>query len=96
MWEGSEDGLPRLFLNDTEGAFVDITNSSGVGVDSAYWQTFMHDLSADGYPDIFTNEDNLSGGGPGRSHLWINQQNKHLHRWGPTRRASTPTSTRWG
>ena len=49
---------PRLFLNNKDNTFRDVTSGSGIGVQSDMGHT-VADLDADGYPDI------LSGtGGP--------------------------------
>lgn len=60
----------RVLLNDGDGTFTDITDSSGVGFGFPrnYYQHVIHDFNGDGYLDFFTARDN------GRNHLWVNQQ----------------------
>ena len=60
----------RVLLNDGDGTFTDITDSSGVGFEFPrnYYQHVVHDFNGDGYLDFFTARDS------GRNHLWVNQQ----------------------
>ncbi|MFT7670994.1 MAG: hypothetical protein ACI8X5_003709 [Planctomycetota bacterium] len=65
FWEGAA----RLFLNDGQGAFLDASASSGVGLSRPFWQPVMHDFNGDGWLDIFQAVDftpNL---------LWLNSGN---------------------
>lgn len=64
IWRGGQ----LLFLNNTDGTFTNITDSSGVGESNFYcWQPVFHDFNGDGWIDLFQAvdfEDN---------HLWLNQ-----------------------
>ena len=58
----------RLFRNNGDGTFSDVTRGSGIdGTKDARWQPLMFDLTGDGYPDIFSAVDF----GPNR--LWTHQ-----------------------
>lgn len=60
----------RLFLNDGDGTFTDISSTSGIlvpGDDG--WQPMMHDFDGDGFIDIYQAVDFT----PNR--LWLNQGN---------------------
>jgi hypothetical protein len=49
------DDTAVLYRNDGKGSFEDVTNSSGLGVETRYisWGAGMFDLDNDGYPDLF-------------------------------------------
>jgi len=49
------DDTAVLYRNDGKGGFEDVTNSSGLGVETRYigWGAGMFDLDNDGYPDLF-------------------------------------------
>ena len=49
------DDTAVLYRNDGKGKFEDVTNSSGLGVETRYisWGAGMFDLDNDGYPDLF-------------------------------------------
>ena len=58
---------PSLFLNNGDGTFDDISESSEVGKESFYfWQPMFHDFNDDGFADIYMNVDF------DRNQLWIN------------------------
>jgi len=59
-----------LLLNNGNGVFSGITNSSGIGGGNIHpWQHLMHDFNGDGWLDIYTAVDFRA------NHLWINQGN---------------------
>ena len=64
------NGKTRLFLNNKDGSFTEITDSSGLGAVLAhFWQPVMYDFNKDGWLDIYVLVDfepNL---------LWLNQGN---------------------
>jgi len=49
------DDTAVLYRNDGKGGFEDVTNSSGLGVETRYisWGAGMFDFDNDGYPDLF-------------------------------------------
>ncbi len=49
------DDTAVLYRNDGKGSFEDVTNASGLGVETRYisWGAGMFDLDNDGYPDLF-------------------------------------------
>lgn len=49
------DDTADLYRNNGKASFTDVTNSSGIGVESRYtsWGAGIVDLDNDGYPDIF-------------------------------------------
>jgi len=49
------DDTAVLYRNDGKGGFEDVTNASGLGVETRYisWGAGMFDLDNDGYPDLF-------------------------------------------
>lgn len=49
------DDTAVLYRNDGKGGFEDVTNSSGLGVETRFisWGAGMFDLDNDGYPDLF-------------------------------------------
>ena len=49
------DDTAVLYRNDGKGNFEDVTNASGLGVETRYisWGAGMFDLDNDGYPDLF-------------------------------------------
>ena len=49
------DDTAVLYRNDGKGNFEDVTNSSGLGVETRFisWGAGMFDLDNDGYPDLF-------------------------------------------
>ncbi len=60
-------GLARLFANNGDGTFEDISATSGLGISEDYHQPMMHDWNGDGWLDIYANVDNTA------NRLWINQ-----------------------
>lgn len=61
-------GGPRAYLNNRNGAFIDVTIACGVVDDArAEWQPMFHDFNHDGWSDVYVAVD----GGP--NILWINQ-----------------------
>ena len=66
LWAGEA----RLFLNDTDGTFTEISASSGLGgIDSYFYQPMMYDFDGDGWLDIYYNIDFEE------NQLWMNQGN---------------------
>ena len=64
-WAGSR----RLYLNDGDGTFTNITTSSGIGGSSALvWQSLWYDFDGDGWQDLYIAADDDP------NELWINQQ----------------------
>ena len=63
-------GTAHLYLNNTDGTFTEISESSGVGagLPLAHWQPMMVDLDGDGWLDIFQALDVAP------NDLWMNQQ----------------------
>ena len=49
------DDTAVLYKNDGKGGFEDVTNASGLGVETRYisWGAGMFDFDNDGYPDLF-------------------------------------------
>jgi hypothetical protein len=49
------DDTAVLYKNDGKGDFEDVTNSSGLGVETRFisWGAGIYDLDNDGYPDLF-------------------------------------------
>jgi len=63
-------GEIRVFLNNGDGTFTDISLASGMGGEiRTWWQHVMHDWNQDGWLDIYTAIDF------GEDRLWINQRN---------------------
>ncbi|MCH7719476.1 MAG: CRTAC1 family protein [Planctomycetes bacterium] len=64
-------GTAHLYLNNTDGTFTEISESSGVdnGFPLAHWQPVMVDLDMDGWLDIYQALDVAP------NNLWLNQQN---------------------
>ncbi len=61
-------GEARLFLNNGDGTFSDISATCGLGGTSeGHWQPAMYDFDGDGWIDIFAAIDFTA------NHLWINQ-----------------------
>ncbi len=68
LYTGLWTGEARLFMNNTDGTFTEISESSGVGGSFLhYWQAMMHDFDGDGWLDIYANVDF----NPNK--MWINQ-----------------------
>ncbi|HCX20291.1 MAG: hypothetical protein CMB80_32065 [Flammeovirgaceae bacterium] len=64
IWQGK----PTFFLNNGDGSFEDISESSGLGhTKRAPWQSVFYDFNKDGLIDIFVNVDF------GPNELWLNQ-----------------------
>jgi hypothetical protein len=63
------NGRSHLFLNDGAGKFTDISETSGVGVQSTAYQGLMVDVDRDGLLDIYVSLD------AGPNLLWLNQGN---------------------
>ena len=59
----------RLFLNNTNGTFTEISASAGLAASGLLWQPVMYDFNRDGWTDIYMAID------AGKNELWINQQN---------------------
>ncbi len=57
----------KLFLNNGDGTFADISDSSGVAVKDTTWQPMMWDINSDGWQDIYVATDFV------QNYLWINQ-----------------------
>ncbi len=55
----------RLYRNDGNGRFEDVSESAGVGDDGATWMTVAFDVNSDGYPDLYLANDF----GPNRLYL---------------------------
>lgn len=51
-------GDVKLFLNNGNGSFQDITKTSGLEKGSRYWQPLLFDLNQDGWLDIYLTVDN--------------------------------------
>ncbi|MEE9294116.1 MAG: FG-GAP-like repeat-containing protein, partial [Phycisphaerae bacterium] len=47
------DGGARLFQNNGDGSFSDVSASSGVANQADYWQPVMYDFDGDGWLDIY-------------------------------------------
>jgi len=60
-------GIQRLFLNTGGGRFLEIGETSEVGVFEHQWQPMMVDLDEDGWQDLFVAVDYTA------NRLWINQ-----------------------
>jgi hypothetical protein len=61
------DGL-RIFMNDGDGTFTDITDTANLGAFAeAGWQVVLDDFDGDGWLDIFQNIDFAA------NRLWLNQ-----------------------
>jgi hypothetical protein len=65
-----------LFLNNADGSFTDISQSStvGIGPTDSGWQPMFHDWNGDGWADIYAAIDFNP------NHLWINQGDKTFNR----------------
>ncbi len=62
-------GLTRLFLNNKDGSFTEITASCGFNLgEGHFWQPMMADFNGDGWLDIYVLVDF------GGNMLWINQK----------------------
>jgi hypothetical protein len=65
LWEGPV----QLFLNQTDGTFVDIATEAGLIVGgTANWQPMMYDFDKDGFLDIYATIDFTD------NQFWFNQQ----------------------
>ena len=61
-------GKVSIFNNNGDGTFVDISESTNIGKEDAFfWQPMCHDFDGDGLIDIFFNVDF------GRNQLWLNK-----------------------
>jgi len=60
-------GQARLFANNGDGTFDDISTPSGLGIIEDFHQPMMHDWNGDGWIDIYASVDNTA------NRLWINQ-----------------------
>lgn len=71
FWDTTFGGAAiHVYRNDGDGAFTDISVSSGMNPDGAsHWQPIVHDFNGDGWQDVFVAHDF----DPNR--LWLNQKN---------------------
>jgi hypothetical protein len=72
-------GEARLFLNNGDGSFSDISHTCGLGgVSEGHWQPVMHDFNGDGWLDVLAAIDFTA------NHLWMNQTNTSFSDIAPT------------
>lgn len=72
-----------LFLNDGDGTFSDISDTSNLGVSSfSRWQPLFHDFNDDGFIDIYINIDFTE------NELWINNGDNTFQEVGNTAKAN--------
>ena len=70
LFTGIWSGQARVFLNNQNGTFTDISLSCGIGgAANGHWQPIAHDFNRDGWMDLFWTIDFYE------NHLWLNQQN---------------------
>lgn len=70
VWKGypAPEEHHRLFLNNGDGTFTDVTGSQFGSSSGGTWQSVMHDFNRDGFIDIYTAVDYED------NRLWINQR----------------------
>jgi len=69
LFTGLWAGQARVFLNNRDGSFADISLSCEIGGSTAgHWQPIAHDFDHDGWMDLFWAIDFTA------NHLWLNQR----------------------
>jgi hypothetical protein len=68
LFAGVWGGLARLFVNNGQGGFTDVTETSGIKqLQKGHWEPMMFDFDGDGWTDIYQAIDFTP------NYLWINQ-----------------------